>query len=448
MQCEEFLEQLNAYCDGELTAQEAAACEAHVAGCAKCREAVAGVRSIDSDLREAFRDRRGAAARLAESAVTRIRDNVTLPVRLATPPSAQSAWIQLFVAAAAGFLLAVVVFRPWNSNGPHAPVQSFVPIAHLALASGPVEVQSPKTTVFSCPTGSAIERNSIIRTGPETRCEISLADGSALRLDCNTEVKLRDGKTVEMNRGRLCATNQSTDSGLEVQSTDGAIVAKPAAQLAVECNPKTSRFIAVNGPVSVTSGLRNVSVNPGQQLRVIDGKMQDNLDWCDPLIETSWVNGVLALGNSDHPELAQRVNQLLANVGAAKLSLMYEDELRRLGDDGVPPLLAYLAATREKPTAKERVLAARVVADVSQPRWMPDLIALLTDANPKVRSEAARGLERLAGKDQGLKPADWTNESSAEREIAYQKWVNWWEENRERYPNAKREIPAPTLPTT
>src|SRR5262249_17022386 len=143
----------------------------------------------------------------------------------------------------------------------------------------------------------------------------------------------------------------------------------------------TSRFIAVNGPVSVQSGLRNVSVKPGEQLRVIDGKMKDNLDWCDPLIETSWMNSVLALGSSDHPELAQRVNQLLANVGAAKLSVMYEDELRRLGDDGVPPLLAYLAATREKPTANERLLAARVVADVSQPRWLPDLIALLTDAN-------------------------------------------------------------------
>jgi hypothetical protein len=448
MQCKEFLEQLNAFCDGELPAPVTAECDAHLAACATCSEAAAALRSIDGNLRDAFADRRLAASRLAESSVAKLRSISTTLASVVPRAVVQPSWIQLLVAAAAGFLLAFVVFRPWQSNSPQVALQPIVPIAHLALASGPVEVESPKTTMFSCPTGSPIERDSVIRTGPTARCEISLADGNALRLDCNTEVKLRDGKTVEMNRGRLCATNQSTDGGLEIQSAAGNVVAKPAAQLAVECSPKTSRFIAVNGPVSVTSGLRNVSVNPGQQIRVIDGKMQDNLDWCDPLIETSWMNSVLALDSSDHPELAQRVNQLLANVGAAKLSLMYEDELRRLGDDGVPPLLAYLAATREKPTAKERILAARVVADVSQPRWLPDLIALLIDANPKVRSEAARGLERLTGKDQGLKPVDWTNDSSADRQIAYQKWVNWWQENRERYPNAKREIPAPTLPTS
>ena len=134
------------------------------------------------------------------------------------------------------------------------------------------------------------------------------------------------------------------------------------------------------------------------------GKWKTNRSRCDATLETAWVNSVLALGSSEHPELVERVNRLLANVGAAKLSLMYEDELRRLGDDGVPPLLAYLASTRETPNVAQRATAAPIVADVAQARWIPDLIALLTDANADVRFHAARGLERLTGRDQGCKP--------------------------------------------
>ena len=55
-----------------------------------------------------------------------------------------------------------------------------------------------------------------------------------------------------------------------------------------------------------------VEVSAGKQVRIVQGQLQDNIDWCDPVLETSWVNSVLALRNSDHPELVERVNKLLA----------------------------------------------------------------------------------------------------------------------------------------
>jgi hypothetical protein len=150
---------------------------------------------------------------------------------------------------------------------------------------------------------------------------------------------------------------------------------------------------------------------------------------------------LLAQGNSEHPELTQRVDQLLANVGAAKLSLLYEDELRRLGDAGVPPLLAYLATTRETPDAAQRAIAARIVADVADSHRIADLIALLTDASADVRYHAARGLERLTGRDQGCTPQSWQSQPWAACESAHQKWLDWWAENRDRYPGTARQIP-------
>ena len=170
--------------------------------------------------------------------------------------------------------------------------------------------------------------------------------------------------------------------------------------------------------MNVRTGQKSMDVGPGKQVRIVAGKTGRDPEWCDALLETAWVNSVLALRSSDHPELVERVNRLLANVGAAKLSLMYEDELRRLGDDGVPPLLAYLASTRDTPNVAQRATAARIVADVAQSRWIADLIALLTDANANVRFHAARGLERLTGRNQGLEPDAWQSEPWAACESA------------------------------
>src|SRR6185503_14626513 len=164
------------------------------------------------------------------------------------------------------------------------------------------------------------------------------------------------------------------------------------------------------GAVNVRTDQKSFDLGPDKQVRIVEGKMEEP-DSCDATLETAWVNSVLALRDSKHPELGERVSRLLAQIGAAKLSLMYEDELRRLGDNGVPPLLAYLASTRETPNVAQRVTAARIVSDVAQSRWIPELITLLTDSNPDVRSSAARGLERLTGRDQGFKAEEWQTQS-------------------------------------
>jgi hypothetical protein len=72
------------------------------------------------------------------------------------------------------------------------------------------------------------------------------------------------------------------------------------------------------------------------------------------------------------------------------------------------------------------------------------LIGLLTDANGEVRLHAARGLERLTGRNQGWDAESWRTQSWGSCEGAYQKWQDWWVENRDRFPTAQREIPMPT----
>ena len=267
-----------------------------------------------------------------------------------------------------------------------------------------------------------------------------MEDGNALRLDCNTEVTLRKPEVVEVNRGRLYTICQPA-KGLEITSGGGTIVTKSTAQVAVECQPQATRLIVIDGEVKVRTGQGTLAIGPGKQVRIVEGRL-DDAERCDTLLETGWVNGVLALRSSDDPELADRVNRLLASVGAAKLSLLYEDELRRLGDGGVPPLLAYLNSTRNTPNVAQRATAARIVADVAEPRWVADLIALLTDANADVRFHAAR-----AGATDRPQPRR-SGRNVASRTVgglrgAHEKWLKWWQANRDRYPAARATFRFP-----
>jgi hypothetical protein len=445
MRCEDVLNQLNARADGELPAAEADAIDAHLAACSACRSDSEGLASIDADLRQAFAPRREAAARLADAVVGHFPVAVNAPAAVAArrAPAPRFAWRPALGGLAAGFLLAVVLFRPWQQRGDVPDLLRPVnPIARLAIASGPVEVQpASRIGVFTCPTGGSIERDSIVRTGPSARCEISLDGGNAVRLDCNTEVKLHESKVIEVSRGRLYSSSPPDRKGCEIQSGGGTILSSEAAQFAVDCEPNGARLIVVDGAVNVQTAHESKELGPGERVRIVQGKLEPDPEPRDALLVTAWVHSLLAQGSSEHPELIERVNQLLANIGAAKLSLLYEDELRRLGDAGVPPLLAYLASTRETPDAAQRVTAARIVADVAHSRRIADLIALLTDANADVRFHAARGLERLTGRDQGCTPQSWQTEPWAACESAHQQWLDWWAENYHRYPAAEREIP-------
>jgi ferric-dicitrate binding protein FerR (iron transport regulator) len=443
MRCEGFLEQLNARFDGELGAEDAAALDAHLAECAECRAAAERLHAIDTELRLAFGARRAAAARLAERTAAVIRASAEVP----KSPAPGLAWGQLLLAMTAGFLLAVVVFQPWRPKTVAPALVPLEPIARLAVASGPVEVRPASQADFlRCSPDAPLEQDSTVRTSQDVFCEIALQDGSPFWLDRNTEVTLRKSKVVEVRRGRLWSCCLPGQKSFEIQSGGGTIVPNVAAELALECRPDAVRLLVVDGTVSVQTGHQSMEVGPGQQVRITGGKLEEEPGWHDALLETAWVNKVLALRSAERPELAERVNRLLANVGAAKLSLLYEDELRRLGDSGVPPLLAYLNSTRPMPDGAQRATAARMIADVAQSRWIADLIALLTDPNPDVRFHAARGLERLTGRDQGCEARRWRTEPWTSCGDAYQKWIYWWLENRDRYPAARRDIPTPKSP--
>lgn len=453
MHCEEFLLQINARHDGELSEQETIALEAHLAECSHCRAAAEGFDTIDAELHAAFAPRRAAAAALTERVLAEVRalaDSAPRPAPAA--PRARlfgelslADWGRTLLASAAGFLLAVALFRSSpapQTNPGHVltAATSAQPAGRVVLASGPVQMRAvDQIPVFNCPSGSAIKPASVVRTGDNARCELSLAGGNMVRLDRNTEITLHRPDRVEVNSGRLWAASKAAKP-MEIVTFGCSIKSRSPAEVAVECQPKSMRLVVVDGAVNVSTGQQSRDLAGGQQVEVADGKLAAIAQPNDPQLETAWVNSMLAGRSPEQPEFRQRVQRLLAQVGTAKLSLLYEDELRRLGDGGVPPLVAYLHTTQDKPQDAKRVIAARIVADVAQPRRIGELVTLLDDQSADVRYHAARGLKRLTGRDQGLTADAWKADTAVEREAASQKWREWWTANSDKYANGSHPI--------
>src|SRR5439155_21354114 len=108
MRCDEARQQLDAWHDGSLDAGLRDALDAHLASCPDCQSAAADVARLDADLRRAFAPRRAAATAVAERVLVNLA-----PVSPRTTSWTRSATLAV-AAAAAGFLLAVASFRPWE----------------------------------------------------------------------------------------------------------------------------------------------------------------------------------------------------------------------------------------------------------------------------------------------------------------------------------------------
>jgi hypothetical protein len=455
MHCEEYLLQLNARHDGELSAEQCAELESHLAGCSHCRAAAEGFEAIDADLRQAFARRRASAAALTERVLAEVRA-MAAPAEIVPAASQRRTrllgelsladWGRTLLATAAGFLLAVALLRTSTSPGTNpghvltASTAGGRPAGRLVVASGPVQMRATNQMPFlGCVDGSPIKPASVLRTGDNARCELSLEGGNMVRLDRNTEITLHRPDRVEVNSGRLWAASKAAQP-IEIVTFGCSIKSRTPSEVAVERQPKMARLIVVNGAVNVSAGKESKTLERGELVEVADGKLKEPQRENDPLLETAWMNGMLAGRSAGQQEFNQRVQGLLARIGSAKLSLLYEDELRRLGDGGVPPLLAFLKTTREKPEEPRRIVAARIAADVAQPRRIGDLVTLLEDPSAEVRYHAARGLERLTGRDQGLTPEAWKADSHEKRDAAQQEWQEWWSANSDRYAEV-RSVP-------
>jgi ferric-dicitrate binding protein FerR (iron transport regulator) len=464
MNCDRARTLLSAYVDRQLEPVEQAAIEEHLRECADCRTALDAARDLDSDLRRVFEAPRGAAGRVAEQVASRL-PRVAEP-RVLARQQRRLNWISIALAAAIGFIAALLVFPPGKARGPIAPMAdrpaegqarvpptADTPVARLILATATDGLEYHDQTrkewqpvaplsQFQCPSEGSV------RTDENVRCELVTADGCVVRMNCGTEVVFHSADKVELKRGEIwCRSTPQT--ALEVRPSLAAGVIehnRQGAQLSPFCCTAVDatcllRVSRSGDEVQVTAAAGNVSVkamNESRQLKPSETATMthdriDQVRATDRLLAASWMEPLLILKGRADAELAQRIDDLLARVGQSKVSNLYEDEIRRLGEYSVLPLLRYVQSPRSSTDAGRRLVAIRIASDLAPPWAIGDLIDLLRHSDPDVRCLAAAALARLTQQDQGLTIQDW-RDAPAKWQPAVDAWQSWWVQNKSRYP--------------
>jgi Putative zinc-finger len=443
MSCEEFRGRIGAARDGELDEAARLQLEAHLAECSECRGAVGGQDHLDALLRRSLKPMRRRADELAE----RIARN--LEAAVPQPASPRSMWAWLVAALVAGFLIALLLFQPWRPRvmpaGPVAadgvpqesPVETAAseatPVAQVTASTGPIDVRYPDqsqwVTVsdlssFRCPSDTSV------KTPSGTVCELETTSGSLVRMRDDTEVKVHTADEVELNTGHLwCNVPESRRLLVSTGPSRDPVSAEAfgPAGISMQCKPPDSPTVtSSSGRVDVACGPERTSLNTGGSVQFVRGALVPSDPPDTPLLSDAWMYPLLTRKGYRDPELRDRVDALLARIGDMKMSLLYEQQVRGLGEYAALPLLKYIQAGPSDETRRES--AARILADLA-PVWLvPDLMGLLDDENPRIRFQADRALVRLTGRESGMSAENWASDRSV-RVAATGAWRDWWERN-------------------
>jgi hypothetical protein len=433
MQCEDAINLISAEIDGELSGGERSQLDAHLAQCADCRATAEAMRLQDAQLVRAFVPRRKAAADIA----------VRVTSQLTRSRARRTAWLSPIAAAAAGFLLAVLILRPWTRTAttPTPENATIASIGHLDIATGLVECQTPGKSWQPMQTGAAISRGSRIRTGPGVRCEFAMDDGSEIRLNENSELKLAQSRKLDLAVGQVFSVVAKGRSSFEL-AVAGATVTALGTRFDVQRRPERVVLAVLDGSTQLAGPGAQRVVQQGQVVSLANGQITA-LEGPQALDQaTRWIMDILVLKGRDNPELNARIDDLFAQIGEGKMAFLRENELKAMGDRCVVPLTRYLESPRSAGQIFKCRQAARIVGDVSQPWCIPDLIRLLQNPDGEVRASAAQALFRLTNLTQNRSTIQWREEPAESGRAAFQAWQEWWHTNRDRYPNAQATRPA------
>lgn len=481
MNCDQSRVLIDGWIDQEIPEDDRAALESHLATCPDCRELADAVRVTDADLMAAFQPGREAAQRVSQEVARSLRthssDRPRATSAAATGPSeaapSSTNWLSLALALVIGFVLALVIFPPASQQIPESPEQiarpahppefqepgSVVPrssdppqVATLVAYTGDVQFDfgtgnwtSSTETEMGCPSDSRV------RTSKNSLCELVTADGAIVRMDVDTEVRLRSARELELQRGQLfCRSPEGVP--IAVTSCDATEPPSVPPETLWSATGAGTEFIASKasgGSGCVTPSKANVAVEtssgrhqiqPGESAIIVNGRVDRTRHDNDPLLSASWIHPLLTRKGHRDPELRQRVDELLAQIGRSKTSTLYESELRSLGEYCVLPLIRYVQSPISRKEPNRRTLAIRVVADLVPAVALGELLPLLSDESPEVRFQTARALQRLTGLTHGRSPEQW-RVSLTNCAPTSALWTAWWEGNRDRLPA------LPAMPT-
>ncbi|MEO2013037.1 MAG: hypothetical protein ABGZ53_01565 [Fuerstiella sp.] len=447
---------------------------AHLVECADCRATELAWQRDDRLLNRLSGEHRKSADRLARFVIGQLpvgNDSSIATVRPDTGRWEQRrGWLTLVPASAVGFLVAAIVFQsspnhgivertddsPSSQPGPPSGMRRNstvpkAPMASLVAMTGPIQFRPSGTADWTSVNNESAFRCDAateIQTSESSQCEIMTDRGCTLRLNTNTKLTIESGQRVKIQEGQLWCRSES-DALIEVVTDTSNKPEVSDTSYMCRCDARGSCLVAVDddaiqlhaaaGKITLVTPDGDRPIAPGKGIRVTrDGVvLQEQVG--NALLAAGWMDALLMRKRPDDPDLKLRVDALLARIGQSKASYLHERELRGLGEHCVLPLTRFVQSRISATTPPRRLMAMRVVADVS-PSWnIQDLIKLLADNDPAIRVLAATALKRLTGESFGRSPQDWRPMPEG-IDPGRDLWSEWWIRNGHRYPRVDESV--------
>jgi hypothetical protein len=362
-------------------------------------------------------------------------------------------------------MLAVLIFQPWksaaplvqpldaNEGRPHAaePVA-----ARLVVATGDIEMrprEAPKWLACPEPAGLTCASGSLIKTGPDARCELTTTNGCVIRLNRETEIALASPGLVEVRQGQIwCSAPENVSLKICAPPRGGAAEKPASSDWLAACNANSClitdvgaggevQVITAGGETELQTAGKSERLKPGECASIVGGQIVKSPGRLDAVLAQSWIHPLLVRKGHADKELADRVDQLLARMGQSKVTLLYEQEIRGLGEFAALPLMRYVQSPLSLDEPSRRQMAMNILSDIA-PSWMvPDLIGLLGDPSEETRVRSAQTLLRLTGLDQNRPPQQWRGDP-ADCQTTIERWQQWWQQHRHEYVRPAAATPA------
>lgn len=480
MDCKQAQPLLNALIDRELSPADRIVIEAHLSECEYCRGVRDRLAVLDSNLIRQFRDGRASAVAVADKALAAVNDMAEVPRPAATNESPRHfRWNPMLLAVAIGFLCAALVFQPWKqpteeSPGERQPGQDLITdrdsrepaaretadqpaepepggeadnlIASIIHATGPVSfrqsgagdwrsISLEQVNEFGC------SSHGELKTAAGVLVEVQMPGGSRIRMNENTELMFVSQQNIAVRQGQIwCRAAPDQSIKMTGKSDSSASDVHSAQQWSAQCPSQAECLarVAESSPVELIASVGSLEFSQSDESHVLEegtrlslgadgSQISRSVD--DTLNAERWMQPLMALSGHDAPDLNRRVRQLLARIGQAKVSHLYEQDIRTLGEFGALPLLRFLQSEESRNHPDQRRAASSILADTATVWMISELLQLAADSDPEVRYHTAMALGRLTGRKSPLTRADWAR-SSASWMPQVAAWRTWWEHNR------------------
>lgn len=420
---------LNAHLDDELSPNQRAAADARLSQTPRDQDELTALRELDSSLRKlliapefsesqflAELELRRSESRLPADSILEAARSVPVARRHRSGPASQ-----IFAVTAAMIVLAAIgliaFVQQWTASV--TPSANAADIARVVRFTGHVETQRPAEKIWQqldVKSRLAVVAGTKIRTLAESLCEVKTTASGTLRLNENTELIIRRAAEIELVTGEFwCMTSGDENLTVVVPDEQGpeksGLAGNVTPSFACPSNVPTQWSVSgteirclslADSVAELTSHSQtSCSVEPGQWISVGKTERPANSGYADRLFASAWQLPLLSAGRPDDPELQSLLQSMLAELGHAKVSSMYESRIRGLGPAGTIPLLAFVRSPNSLDIPEERHKAMQIISDLAPESARSDLVVLSVDIDPVVSRLAMAALTRLADLSKG-----------------------------------------------